>query len=38
MAKRATTLAPHVKSKKSPKTAKRLAIKHEMLVAKGARK
>lgn len=38
MAKRSTTLAPHIKSKKSPKTKKRLAIKHEMLVAKGVRK
>ncbi len=38
MAKRSTSLAPHTKSKKSPKTAKRLAIKHDMLVAKGVRK
>ncbi len=38
MAKRSTSLAPHTKSKKSPKTKKRLAIKHDMLVAKGVRK
>jgi hypothetical protein len=37
MAKRATSLHPHVKSKHSPKTAKRLAIKREMLVKKNTK-
>lgn len=31
MAKRATSLHPHVKSKHSPKTAKRLTVKRERL-------
>lgn len=31
MAKRATALSMHLKSKHSPKTTKRLAIKKEML-------
>jgi len=31
MAKRATSLHPHKKSKHSPKTAKRLAVKKVML-------
>ncbi len=34
MAKRATSLHPQKKSKGSPKTAKRLAIKREMLAKK----
>jgi len=34
MAKRATSLAPHKKSRHSRKTAKRLAIKKEMLISK----
>ena len=34
MAKRATSLHPHLKSKHSPKTAKRLAVKKEMLSKK----
>lgn len=34
MAKRATSLHPKVKSKRSHKTAKRLAIKKEMLAKK----
>lgn len=38
MAKRNTTLGPKVKSKHSPKTKKRLAIKHEMLAARAAKK
>ncbi len=38
MAKRATSLHPHVKSKHSPKTAKRLAVKKEMLSKKTAKK
>jgi hypothetical protein len=36
MAKRGTTLKKQVKSKGSPKTKKRLAIKEEMLAAKAA--
>ncbi len=36
MAKRATSLHPHVKSKHSRKTKKRLAIKKVMLTAKAA--
>lgn len=38
MAERQTKLKNHIKSKSSPKTKKRLLIKHEMLVAKGTRK
>lgn len=38
MAERQTKLKKHVKSKHSPKTKKRLAIKNEMLIAKGVRK
>ncbi len=38
MAKRGTTLSKHKKSKHSPKTAKRLAIKHAMLAKKAAKK
>lgn len=38
MAKRPTALSQHVKSKGSPKTQKRLAIKKEMLAAKAARR
>jgi hypothetical protein len=38
MAKRGTTLAQHVKSKGSPKTKKRLAIKNEMIKAKVLKK
>ena len=34
MAKRATALTPHKKSKHSPKTKKRLAIKKVMLASK----
>jgi hypothetical protein len=37
MAKRATSLGMHTKSKKSPKTKKRLAIKKAMLAAKKKR-
>ena len=35
MAQRQTKLKKHIKSKSSPKTAKRLAIKLEMLKIKG---
>lgn len=38
MGKRATALGAHTKSKKSHKTAKRLAVKHEMLAAKASKK
>lgn len=38
MAKRATSLHPHVKSRHSPKTAKRLAIKQVMLENKTDKK
>lgn len=38
MGKRATALGPHVKSKKSPKTKKRLAAKKVMLEAKAAKR
>jgi hypothetical protein len=38
MAKRGTTLAQHVKSKNSPKTKKRLSIKHAAIAAKAAKK
>lgn len=38
MAKRATSLHPHKKSKHSPKTAKRLAAKKVMLEEKGKKK
>ena len=38
MAQRQTKLKKHIKSKSSPKTKKRLLIKHDMLVAKGTRK
>lgn len=38
MAKRGTTLAQHVKSKKSPKTKKRLAVKSAMIAEKMAKK
>jgi hypothetical protein len=38
MAKRATSLHPHKKSKHSPKTAKRLAVKKVMLAKKGKKK
>ncbi len=38
MAKRGTTLSQHVKSKKSPKTKKRLAIKSAMIAEKMAKK
>jgi hypothetical protein len=34
MGKRATSLKPQKKSKRSPKTKKRLAIKREMLATK----
>ncbi|MFA6353434.1 MAG: hypothetical protein WCW93_00665 [Candidatus Paceibacterota bacterium] len=37
MAKRATTLSPKKKSRRSHKTAKRLAVKRVMLAKKGAR-
>lgn len=37
MAKRATSLGPKVKSNKSHKTKKRLAIKYAMLAAKKKR-
>lgn len=38
MAKRLAALKPHVKSKHSPKTKKRLAAKKVMLAAKSARR
>lgn len=38
MAKRATSLHPHKKSRHSPKTAKRLAIKQVMLKNKTDKK
>lgn len=38
MAKRATALIAHKKSKHSPKTAKRLEIKRAMLTARKAKK
>jgi hypothetical protein len=38
MAQRQTKLKKHIKSKSSPKTAKRLAIKMEMLAAKKTKK
>ncbi len=38
MAKRATSLHPHKKSKHSPKTKKRLGIKKLMLAAKAKKK
>lgn len=38
MAHRQTKLKKHIKSKSSPKTKKRLLIKHETLVARGSRK
>lgn len=38
MAKRGTTLSQHVKSKKSPKTKKRLAIKHAARAERLAKK
>lgn len=38
MAKRATSLSMHLKSKHSPKTAKRLAIKKTMLANKPDKK
>lgn len=38
MAKRATSLSMHLKSKHSPKTAKRLAIKKVMLANKPDKK
>jgi len=38
MAKRATSLHPHVKSKHSKKTAKRLAVKKVMLEKKAGKK
>lgn len=38
MAKRATSLHPHKKSKHSPKTAKRLAAKKVMLAEKSKKK
>jgi len=38
MAKRATSLHPHKKSKHSPKTAKRLAVKKAMLDAKKSKR
>jgi len=38
MAKRATSLHPHKKSRHSKKTAKRLAVKKEMLAKKGKNK
>jgi len=38
MAKRSTTLSPKKKSRRSKKTKKRLAIKHEMLAKKANRK
>jgi len=37
MAKRGTTLSPHKKSKRSPKTKKRLAAKKVMLAARKKR-
>jgi hypothetical protein len=37
MAKRATAMQPHKKSKHSHKTAKRLAIKKEMLIKKNSK-
>jgi hypothetical protein len=38
MAKRGTTLSQHVKSKGSPKTKKRLAIKREKIAEKIAKR
>lgn len=38
MGKRATSLRPHVKSKGSPKTKKRIAVKKTMLATKAAKK
>jgi len=38
MAKRATSLSMHLKSKHSPKTAKRLAVKKVMLANKPDKK
>lgn len=38
MAKRGTTLSPKTKSRRSPKTKKRLAIKKEMLAKKAAKR
>lgn len=38
MGKRATSLGPKKKSKRSPKTKKRLAIKKTMLATKAAKK
>jgi hypothetical protein len=38
MAKRSTTLGPKAKSKRSPKTKKRLEAKREMLAARAAKK
>jgi len=38
MAKRGTTLSPKKKSRRSPKTKKRLAIKREMLAKKALRR
>lgn len=38
MAKRGTTLSPKKKSRRSHKTAKRLAIKKEMLAKRSSRK
>ncbi len=38
MAKRDTTLGPKKKSRGSPKTKKRLAVKHEMLAKKATKR
>lgn len=38
MAKRSTSLGPKVKSKHSPKTKKRLAVKKVMLAKKASKK
>lgn len=38
MGKRPTGVKPHKKSKHSPKTKKRLAVKHAMLAAKASKK
>ena len=38
MAKRGTTLSPKKKSRRSHKTKKRLAIKHQMLAKKSLRR
>ncbi len=38
MAKRSVGMGVHVKSKHSPKTKKRLAVKREMLAKKAAKK